>query len=60
LLQRDDDNEDTIRNRLEVYERQTAPLIEHYRQSGLLRIVAADDDVDTVNRRLLRALQQPT
>jgi len=60
LLQRDDDNEDTIRNRLEVYERQTAPLIEHYRQSGLLRIVAADDDVDTVNQRLLEALQQPT
>ena len=33
LLQRDDDNEATISNRLKVYEGQTAPLIAHYRSS---------------------------
>jgi adenylate kinase len=57
LLQRDDDKEDTIRHRLEVYHRQTAPLIEHYRDEGLLRVVDADADVDTVYRRLTEALQ---
>ena len=37
LVQRDDDNEATIRNRLQVYERQTAPLIDYYTQKGLAR-----------------------
>jgi adenylate kinase len=37
LIQRDDDHEETIRRRLEVYARQTAPLIEYYDQDGLLR-----------------------
>ncbi|HEV3093525.1 MAG TPA: adenylate kinase [Solirubrobacteraceae bacterium] len=37
LIQRDDDHEETIRRRLEVYVRQTAPLIEYYDQGGLLR-----------------------
>lgn len=36
LYHRDDDNEETVRNRLEVYRRQTAPLIEYYRPSGKL------------------------
>jgi adenylate kinase len=57
LLQRDDDNEDTIRHRLEVYDRQTAPLIEHYRKSGLLRVVDANGDVDAVYRRLRELLE---
>jgi adenylate kinase len=56
LLQRDDDKEDTIRNRLQVYERQTAPLIEHYRAKGLLKTVAADGDVEAVYSRLTAAL----
>jgi adenylate kinase len=37
LIQRDDDQEETIRRRLEVYARQTAPLIEYYADAGLLR-----------------------
>src|SRR6202044_258498 len=37
LIQREDDQEDTIRRRLEVYARQTAPLIEYYESAGLLR-----------------------
>ena len=56
LLQRDDDNEDTIRNRLEVYRSQTAPLIEHYQAQGQLRIVAADGGIDEVYERLTAAL----
>lgn len=56
LLQRADDNEDTIRNRLEVYQRQTAPLIDYYAKRGLLKTVAATADVDTVYARLKSAL----
>ncbi len=37
LIQRDDDKEETIRHRLDVYHRQTEPLIEHYDSKGLLR-----------------------
>jgi adenylate kinase len=37
LIQRDDDKEETILRRLEVYERQTAPLIDYYENAGLLR-----------------------
>jgi len=57
LLQRDDDNEDTIRNRLEVYERQTAPLVDHYRRVGLLREVDAQGDIEEVHGRLLEVLK---
>ena len=56
LSQRDDDNEDTIRHRLEVYERETAPLIEYYRELGLLRVMEAKGDMDEVHVRLVEAL----
>lgn len=52
LLQRADDNEDTIRNRLDVYEQQTAPLIDFYRDKGLLEVVAAEGAMDDVYARL--------
>ena len=41
LYQRADDSEDTILHRLEVYEKQTAPLIAHYKRQGLVRDIAA-------------------
>jgi adenylate kinase len=56
LLQRDDDKEDTIRNRLQVYERETAPLIEYYDERKLLRTVAAEGPVADVYERLKSAL----
>lgn len=56
LVQRQDDNEDTIRNRLQVYERQTAPLIDYYTKKGLLKTVAATGEVDAVYSRLKSAL----
>jgi adenylate kinase len=56
LLQRDDDNEATIRNRLQVYERQTAPLVDHYTNKGLLETVKATGDVDAVYSRLKSVL----
>jgi len=56
LVQRQDDNEETIRNRLQVYERQTAPLVDYYTQKGLLKTVAATGEVDAVYSRLKSAL----
>lgn len=48
MYQRSDDNEQTVRNRLEVYERSTAPLIDYYRGSDLLVTVDGDRDVELV------------
>jgi adenylate kinase len=57
LVQRPDDNEETIRNRLDVYAAQTRPLVEHYRACELLRTVAAEGEIDEVTRRLEEALR---
>ena len=57
LIQRDDDREETIANRLAVYERQTRPLLEHY--SGLLRRVDGLGSPDEVFERVLEALEPP-
>lgn len=59
LVQRDDDKEETIRNRLQVFARQTAPLIEHYSARGLLRTVPAEGPVAEVYRRLTSVLGLP-
>src|SRR6202171_2157995 len=48
LIQRPDDKEDVIGKRLEVYDAQTKPLIQYYTAAGLLRVVEADADMDTV------------
>ena len=57
LIQRPDDKEEVIGKRLEVYEAQTKPLIKYYEAAGLLRIVDADADVDTVFNSINRAVQ---
>ena len=54
LIQRDDDREETIANRLAVYERQTRPLLAHY--AGLLRCVDALGTPEEVFARVLEAL----
>jgi adenylate kinase len=56
LVQRPDDQEDTIRKRLEVYAAQTQPLIEYYKARSLLRRVAAEGEVDEVFARVERSL----
>ena len=55
LYQRVDDSEATVRNRLEVYERQTAPLLDYYRQRGLLRTVSGEGTVDKIRQDLREA-----
>jgi len=44
LIQRKDDAEDTVRNRLVVYRKQTSPLIDFYQKEGLLKDIPADKD----------------
>jgi len=56
LIRRDDDNEDTIRTRLGVYERETEPLIAYYRECGLLQVVNAETSADEVYTRLRKVL----
>jgi adenylate kinase len=56
LIQRADDNEETIGNRLKVYQEQTEPLIAFYRDAGLLLEVDADGGMDEVYARLKAAL----
>jgi adenylate kinase len=57
LIQRPDDREEVIGKRLEVYEAQTKPLIQHYEKSGLLRVIDADADMATVFERLQKAVR---
>jgi adenylate kinase len=56
LIQREDDNEETISNRLEVYRTQTEPLVEFYRNKDLLTTVDADGSIDEVYGRFVSAL----
>jgi adenylate kinase len=55
LYQRVDDREDTVLNRLGVYQRQTAPLLDYYRQRGLLRTVPGEGAVDKIRQALREA-----
>ena len=59
LIQRKDDNEETIANRLDVYQTQTEPLIDYYRKRDRLKTVDADGSIDDVYARLLDAVAQP-
>jgi adenylate kinase len=58
IIQRDDDNEATIRNRLAVYESQTRPLKSFYKAKGLLRSIDGDRAVDGVFAAVVAALEQ--
>jgi len=57
LFQRDDDAEDVIRHRLEVYKEQTAPLVQFYSEEGILAGVRATGAVSEVTERALAVLE---
>ncbi len=56
LYQREDDREDVIARRLEVYNEQTAPIIDFYRREGLLVTIPAMGPVDEITQRAIKAL----
>lgn len=59
LIQRDDDREETIRKRLAVYERETAPLLAYYQARGLLTTVDGSAPIEQVAARVEAALLSP-
>lgn len=57
LIQREDDKEATIRNRLNVYQKQTAPLIEYYSKAGHLIQIDGNRDMNTVQKDISKKLK---
>ncbi|MBQ0996901.1 adenylate kinase [Streptomyces nigra] len=57
LYQRDDDSEETVRKRLEVYHTQTEPIIDYYKAQGLVVTISALGKVEDVTARAMQALQ---
>jgi adenylate kinase len=53
---RQDDTAEAIRHRLEVYERETAPLIDYYRRQGLLRCIVGVGTIDEIFQRVVVVL----
>lgn len=58
VIQREDDTEDAIRRRLELYDRSTAPLLERYERNGLLAHVDGTGPADVVTRRCVSAIDE--
>lgn len=56
LIQREDDSEATVRNRLEVYNNQTAPLIDYYKKIGILQTIDGEQDIDKVFEDIVNIL----
>ena len=58
LFQRKDDQEDTVKERLRVYEENTRPVLSYYADSGVLRTVRAEGALEDITRRLLSAVAE--
>jgi adenylate kinase len=56
LYQRDDDKEETIKRRLDVYDAQTAPLMDYYRKNGILKSVQGVGSIDEIFSKVCSAL----
>jgi len=56
LIQRTDDNLESITNRINVYKKQTEPLIDYYKLDGLLKVVDGNGEVEIVYKRLIQAI----
>lgn len=57
VIQREDDREETVRRRLEIYRESTAPLVDHYRQAGVpVHTVDGDGSIDAVQAEILGLL----
>ena len=57
LYQRDDDSEGTVRNRLQVYDRQTSPLLDYYRSRHLLTTIRGEGAIGTIRDDIRRAAE---
>ena len=57
LYTRDDDKVETVKNRLDVYKKQTQPLIDYYTKKGMLKTIDGEADTDTVFKKICEALE---
>jgi adenylate kinase len=57
LIQRDDDKEETIMNRLANYNKATAPLLDYYKNTGKIRSVVASGEIDAIYNSIVKILQ---
>ena len=57
LIHRSDDTEETVVNRLEVYKKQTKPLIDHYQPQGVVRHIEGTGDMQDIYQRILTVLK---
>lgn len=57
LYQRADDTEETIRNRMQVYEQKTAPIIDYYQKQGKLQTVSGDKDTEYITNIVAKTLR---
>jgi len=57
LIQRDDDKEETIKNRLTNYNKATAPLLDYYRNTGKIRSVMASGEIDAIYAEIVKILR---
>lgn len=57
LIQRDDDKAETVLNRLAVYHQKTAPLIDHYREAGLLKNIGGCLSLEEISEEIFRTLE---
>jgi adenylate kinase len=58
LLRRPDDEEDVVKNRLEVYKEQTQPIVDFYKTESLLVSVPGEGDIDTIYGELLKVTKE--
>lgn len=58
LIQRKDDNVETVTNRLEVYKNQTAPLIDFYKERGVYFEVDGTSDIESINKAVVSILER--
>ncbi len=58
LYQRADDTEAAIKNRIEVYKKQTQPLIDYYKKKGLLIDIDGEREIDEVRSDIMKALER--
>ena len=57
LIQRDDDKAETVQNRLAVYHQKTAPLIDYYREAGLLKNIGGGLSLEEISEEIFRTLE---
>lgn len=60
LMQREDDREETVKNRLSVYDQQTSPLKAYYEQAGLLRHIDGSGTIQVIQQQIKEVLERQT